>query len=246
LAVLGREFPLGLVRCVTLKQDDELERMLARLQVGEFIFEQPATGDIEYIFKHSVTQEVAYNSLLLERRKLLHERAGVALESMFSGQLEDHLEELAHHYSRSDNIGKAVEYLKRAGKQAVARSAMVEAERHYVRALVLLSGLPEDVERDHRELELQRALGPALMAVKGYAAPEVERAYTRTRELCERLDDPREFFAAIYGLWVRHLVRGELRKAYELAEQLLQRAQRLFAAQLQPKRFSRTPLLLST
>ena len=94
------------------------------LQMAEFIYEQPATGDVEYIFKHALTQEVAYNSLLVERRKLLHERAGEALESMFAGQLEDHLDELAHHYSRSDNVGKAVEYLERAGQQALQRSAL--------------------------------------------------------------------------------------------------------------------------
>jgi predicted ATPase len=75
LAVLGREFPFGLVRRVTLKPDDELERGLSRLQAGEFIYEQVKAGDVEYIFKHALTQEVAYNSLLIERRKLLHERA---------------------------------------------------------------------------------------------------------------------------------------------------------------------------
>ena len=80
--------------------------MLADLQAGEFIYEQPALTDAEYIFKHALTQEVAYNSLLIERRKLLHERAGQALESMFAEQLDDHLGELAHHYSRSDNVNQ--------------------------------------------------------------------------------------------------------------------------------------------
>ena len=128
LAVLGREFPLSLVRRVADgRTDDELERMLADLQLAEFIYEQPAVGDIEYIFKHALTQEVAYNSLLIERRKLLHERAGQALESMFAGQLDDHLDELAHHYSRSDNVAKAVEYLGRAGQQALQRSAYADA-----------------------------------------------------------------------------------------------------------------------
>jgi predicted ATPase len=91
LAVLGREFPLGLVQRVTRKPGDELERRLSRLQAGEFIYEQPAAGDVEYTFKHALTQEVAYNALLVERRKLLHERAGEDLESMFAGQLDDHL-----------------------------------------------------------------------------------------------------------------------------------------------------------
>src|SRR5215469_10871740 len=92
LAVLGREFSLGLVQRVTRKLDDELERMLSRLQAGEFIYEQAAASGVEYTFKHALTQEVAYSALLLERRKLLHERAGDALESMFGEQLDDHLE----------------------------------------------------------------------------------------------------------------------------------------------------------
>src|SRR5208282_5079588 len=166
-------------------------------QLGEFLYEQPAVGDTEYIFKHALTQEVAHNSVLIERRKLLHERAGLALESIFAGQLEDHLDELAHHYSRSDNIAKAVEYLGRAGQQALQRSAYADAINSLTAALDLLPRLPDNPERIQRELLLQLAVGPALMVVKGWGAPEIERAYTRARELCERLGDPPEIFPTL-------------------------------------------------
>src|SRR5262249_20495351 len=83
LAVLGREFSSGLIKHVVVKSDDELQRMLSELQFGEFIYEQPA-GDIEYQFKHALTHEVAYNSLLAERRRLLHERAGRSIEELFA------------------------------------------------------------------------------------------------------------------------------------------------------------------
>jgi predicted ATPase len=225
LAVLGREFSLGLVQRVTRKPEDELGRRLSRLQAGEFIYEQPATGDTEYVFKHALTQEVAYNSLLVERRKLLHERAGLGLESMFAEQLEDHLDELAHHYSRSDNVGKALEYLERAGQQALQRSAYADAIGSLGAATDLLQRLPDGPERIQREVLLQLALGPALSVVMGRAAPEAERAYTRVRELCERLGDPPELFPALFGLWIVYVGRGKLRKACELAEQLLRRAQ---------------------
>jgi class 3 adenylate cyclase/predicted ATPase len=225
LAVLGREFPLGLVQLVTRKPEDELERKLAGLQAGEFIYEQPAAGDIEYIFKHALTQEVAYNALLVERRKLLHQLAGVALESMFAEQLEDHLDELAHHYSRSDNATKAVEYLGRAGQQALQRSAYGDALSSLTAAIDLLQRLPDSAEHVQRELLLQLAIGHAFMAVKGWATSEAERAYTRARELCERLDESPELFRALFGLWIVHLVRGETRTAYELAEWLLRLAQ---------------------
>jgi len=167
LAVLGREFPLALVQRVTLNADDELERKLSRLQAGEFIYEQPAC-DVEYIFKHGLTQEVAYNSLLIERRKQLHERVGLALEALFTGQLEDHLDELAHHYSRSDNVAKAVEYLGRAGQQALRRSAYADAIIKLSGAINVVQKSPDTPERIQRELLLQLAIGPALIAVKGY------------------------------------------------------------------------------
>ena len=81
LAVIGREFPLSLIRAVVPKSEDELNRLLNDLQLGEFIYEQPAVGDTEYVFKHALTQEVAYNSVLMERRQQLHERTGAALET---------------------------------------------------------------------------------------------------------------------------------------------------------------------
>ena len=183
--------------------------MLADLQASEFIYEQPALTGAEYIFKHALTQEVAYNSLLIERRKLLHERAGQALESMFAEQLDDHLGQLAHHYSRSDNVSKAVEYLGRAGQQALQRSAHADAISSLTAAIDLLQRLPDSPERIQRELLLQLALGPALIAVKGWAAPEVERAYTRARELCERLGDPPELFRALSGLCAVHQLQSK-------------------------------------
>ena len=223
LAVLGREFPFGLVRSVTLKPDDDLKRMLSELQLAEFIYEQPAIGDVEYIFKHALTQEVAYNGLLVERRKFLHERTGVALESLFARQLDDHLDELAHHYSHSDNVKKAVEYMGRAGQQALQRSAYAYAIDRLTAAIDLLQRQPESPECNQRELLLQSTVGPAFMAVKGYAAPETERAYTRARELCEQLGDDSQLSPVLWGLCMNHLLGGEYRTAYGLAEQLLRR-----------------------
>ena len=199
--------------------------MLADLRAAEFIYEQPTLTELEYIFKHALTQEVAYNSLLIERRKLLHERAGQALESMFADQLDDHLGQLAHHYSRSDNVSKAVEYLGRAGQQALQRSAHAEAIGGLTAAIDLLQRLPDGPEHVQRELRLQLALGSASIPVTGWAALEVERAFTRARELCERLGNPPELFPALFGLWTMYFIRAEFRAAYELGEQLLQRAQ---------------------
>src|SRR5713101_831373 len=159
LAVLGREFPLGLIRRVVQRSDAELDRMLADLQLAEFTYEQPAFPEVEYIFKHALTQQVAYNSMLGERRKLLHDRAGQAMEVMFAEQLDDHLGELARHYSRSDNVSKAVEYLGRASQQALQRSAYADAISSLSAAIDLLQKRPDSPERSQRELLLQLAVG---------------------------------------------------------------------------------------
>jgi predicted ATPase len=182
-------------------------------------------ANTEYVFKHALTQEVAYNSLLIERRKLLHERAGQALESIFADQLDDHLTQLAHHYRYSENIDKAVEYLGRAGQQAIQRSAHADAINSLSTAIELLQKLPDTALRIQRELPLQLAIGPAFIAVRGWGAPEIERAFERARDLCEQLGDPDAIFLVSNGLWVASFIRADLRVANELAEQLERRAE---------------------
>jgi predicted ATPase len=150
LAVTGKEFSLSLVREVINKPDDEINRMLNDLQLAEFIYEQPAVGDIEYTFKHALTQQVAYNSVLVERRRLLHRRTGAAIESLYRDRLEDHYADLAHHYSLSDDAAKAVEYLRLAAEQAVGRSAYSEAAADLKAAIALLDRLPQGSERARR------------------------------------------------------------------------------------------------
>ena len=143
LAVIGRQFPLSLVRQVITQPEEELYRLLSSLQRKEFLYEQPAFPEVEYIFKHALTQEVAYGTVLHERRKALHERTAQAMEALYSANLDEHYSELAHHYTRSGNTEKAVEYLHLAGQQAVQRSANAEAINHLTTALELLTTLPD-------------------------------------------------------------------------------------------------------
>jgi predicted ATPase len=159
LAVIGRESSLGLLTQVAAYPDMQLVRMLTELRAADFIYEQPSGIGVEYVFKHALTQEVAYNSLLIERRKQIHERAGKVLESIFAAQVDDHLTQLAHHYSHTDNIEKAIEYLGRAGQQAIQRSANADAIVSLTAALDLLQKLPEGSELIQRELLLQLTLG---------------------------------------------------------------------------------------
>jgi predicted ATPase/class 3 adenylate cyclase len=227
LAVIGKEFSLNLLKKVVDQPEEELQRLLSHLQTREFIYEQPAFPDVEYIFKHALTQEVAYNSLLQERRKGLHERTAQAIEEVHHYRLEDHYSELAHHYSRSGNTQKAVEYLQLAGQQAIERSANTEAITHLTTALELLKALPDTSERARQELTLHIALGAPLQATKGYAAPEVGAVYDGARKLCQQLGETPQLFPVLFGLWVFHTVRAEHETARELARHLLSLAQSL-------------------
>jgi class 3 adenylate cyclase/predicted ATPase len=225
LAVIGREFSASLLRQVVPQSEADLHRILARLQAAEFVYEQPAFPDVEYIFKHALTQEVAYNSLLQERRKVLHERTAQAIEEVYRHKLDDHYSALAHHYSRSGNTQKSVDYLHLAGQQAVQRSANEEAIVHLTAALELLKALPDTLERAQQELALQIALGAPLRTTKGYGSPEVEHTFTRARELCQQLGNTPQLFPMLWGLWYVYYVRADYKTAQELATQCLALAQ---------------------
>lgn len=226
LAVIGKVFPWSLLARVVDQPEDTTRCLLARLQAGEFIYEQPAFPEVEYSFKHALTQEVTYGSLLGERRRALHERTAQAIEALFGTQREEHCSELAYHFSRSGNAPKAVEYLYCAGRQAVYRSADAEAADHLTKALTLLATLPDGPERARQELSLQITLGPAWMATRGFAAPEVEATYSRALALCRQLGETTQIFPALLGLRTFYTVHGEHRTARELAEQLLALAEK--------------------
>ncbi len=222
LAVMGKEFQLSLVRAVGARSDDELNRMLGNLQIAEFIYEQPAAGDVEYTFKHALTQEVAYNSVLVERRKQIHERVGGAIEALFAQSIDDHVSELAHHYSRSANARKAVEFLGRAAGQAAERCAYAEARSYLSSALQLLKTLPDDLERARTEIGLEAAMSLMALVLSGSTgSPEVEQSCMRVRRLCERIGDRSRLFDAVFGLRLCCMVRGQLATAKTCAEELI-------------------------
>jgi predicted ATPase len=227
LAVLGREFVLSLARAVSGMSEDELERLILNLQLGDFVYEQPSITDVEYIFKHALTQEVAYNSVLVERRKQLHGLVGQAMELLYSGSIDDHLPDLAHHFSRSANRPKAVEYLRRAGVQAASRGALMQAVQDFEAALDLLKTLPAGHRRDALELQVLNPLGTAYIAVRGYAAPEVGPVFQRARTLCDKIGEPQQQFLVVFGNFAWRIVRGEMDLALALAEEALAMAEKL-------------------
>jgi tetratricopeptide (TPR) repeat protein len=139
--------------------------------------------------------------------------------------LEDHLTELAHHFDRSGNVPKAVEYLGRAGDRAAQQVAYAAAIGYFTRALELLPRLPDGAARDRQELDLQMALSWSVFVVRGPRTPERESAFVRARELCERLGDNAKLMEALLGLAHLHVNRGDFDLARELAERVLAMAQ---------------------
>src|SRR5262249_7948731 len=161
-----------------------------------------------------------------ERRKVLHERTAQAIEGLYRTTLDDHYSDLAHHYRRSGNTEKAIEYLQKAGQQAAQRSANAEAINHLTAALALLQTLPGTAARPRQELSLHLSLGASLMATKGYSAAEVEHTYTRAQELCLQIGEPLQVAQVLFGRWVFNATRGNHTAALALGEQFLAVAQR--------------------
>jgi tetratricopeptide (TPR) repeat protein len=226
LAVIGSEFPLALVLQIVHLPDDRLDRLFDVLQAGEFIYEQPAMGGVEYFFKHALTHDEAYNSLLTERRKLLHERTGQAIEGLYQARLEDHYADLAYHYRSSDNAAKAIEYLRLAGQQAVGRGAYAQALANVVPAIGMIGRLPAGEKRLRAELGVRLMEGSAASASYGISSTERLRAFERVCELSEQLRDDSALLIGLVNVGLVHGGLGEARHTIEIARRCLELAER--------------------
>jgi predicted ATPase len=226
-SVIGKDVPFALLQAVAELPEEDLRRELGHLQTGEFLYETSLFPDLEYTFKHALTHEVAYGSLLQERRRTLHAHILQAIETLRSDRLAEEVDRLAHHALRGELWEKAVEYLHQAGRKAVARSAYREAVEYFRQALEALGHLPETRQTLKQAIDIRIDLGPALMATKGHGAPEVEEIYTKAKDLCERVGEIPKLFPVLWGLSRVYDFRGESQVARDLAEQLLTTAQRI-------------------
>ena len=221
-AALGRSFSYGLISAVAEMPKQKLDGALDQLSKAELIFRRGVPPDAEYTFKHALVQDAAYSTLLRNRRQQLHARIATALETRFPEIAGAEPAVLAQHCTEAGLTDKAVGYLLKAGQQGVARSAMKEAVSQLRKGLDLLANLPNDTRRRQRELDLQITLGQALTASQHYAAPEVGQTYARARQLCEHLNWPPQFVAALNGqLSYQLCVPEDLNWALELANELL-------------------------
>jgi class 3 adenylate cyclase/predicted ATPase len=220
-AVIGREFPHDLLAAVAARPAAELEPPLERLTRSELVFRAGTPAHITYTFKHALVQDEAYGSLLRSNRRNFHRRIAEVLVAHFAATVESEPELVAYHFTAAGLVEPAIEYWRRAGARAALDSANVEAVHHFGQALELLGDLPDTPERARRELTLRIDMGGPLLMTKGHAAPEVEQAYARARELCQKVGDSELLVPALFGLWRYYVGASNLSEMLGLGEQLL-------------------------
>jgi tetratricopeptide (TPR) repeat protein len=203
----------ALIRATAAMPQRQLDEALAHLVNTELIFRRGRPPDADYTFKHSLVQDAVYDTLLHSNRQLLHARIAATLEAQFPELVETQPEVLARHCAEAGLVGKAVGYWLKSGKHAIARGAMIEAVAQLQKGLDLLSILPDRMAYQDEELDVQIAFGRALLAIKGFAAPQPGEAFARARQLCEQLDRRRELGRILIGQFTLRCVRGELTQA---------------------------------
>ena len=197
-SVLGREFPLRLLERVW-DGPAPVGPQLAELTRLEFIHELQGVDDRAFVFKHALTQDVAYDGLLTSLRKRLHEAAGAALEELYEGRLEEAYDRLAHHYSQTDRSDKAVHYLDRFAERAVRTYAHAEAAKALREALVHVERLPAG-ERERRAVDLVLRLVNSLYFLGRFG--ESLDLLQHQEPAVERIDDP--WLSGPFSMWLGH------------------------------------------
>ncbi len=224
-AVIGRQFALSLLAAVASKGPSELEAILTKLVAAGIIFPEERGQERSFSFKHALVRDVAYESLLLARRREWHERIAHALEKHFADIAVSEPDLLAYHFGEAGLLAPACEYRMRAGDQAVSRSAYPEAIAHFSAGLQLAGTLPPP-DRMRRQLDFLLKLGSASAVARGLNSAEMEEAYIRASEIGEQLGDGTRSFQAKWGLWINANLRRKTALARDRASELLTLAQR--------------------
>jgi class 3 adenylate cyclase/tetratricopeptide (TPR) repeat protein len=195
-SVVGKDVPLGLLQAIAELAGDELYAAIGRLQAAEFLYEAGIFPDIEYTFKHALTHDVAYGSLLQDRRRALHDRIVETIERIYADRLAEHVDRLAHHAFLGKDWAKAVTYLQQAGAKAVARSVHREAVSCFEDALTALTHLPETRETVEQAIDLRFDLRNALLPLAEWGRIE---GYLREAEALARTSNDQRRLGSVLG-----------------------------------------------
>lgn len=221
-ATIGRDFSFDVLREASDLEEKTLVKVLDELWQRRVVREHGPHG---YDFSHDRLREVAYAQIPPATRWLLHKRVAQALELLHASDLDRVSAQLAAHYDEAGLTAKAISSYRRAAEVARRVFASDEAIRALERALVLLRDLPETSERDREELSLQLALSSPLFAARGWTAPVLEATLARAKDLAERIGEPEAVIQSLAGLYGVHIVRGNIRRSLQLAEESLRRAE---------------------
>jgi class 3 adenylate cyclase/tetratricopeptide (TPR) repeat protein len=212
-AVIGKDVPYPLLRAIAGMDDTTLRAGLARLQEAEFLYEVQLFPELEHTFKHALTHEVAYGTLLGDRRRSLHAEVVKAIEGLFVDRLTEQIEPLAHHAFRGAVWEKASDYLYQAGAKVAGRSAYREAANYFERALESSRHLPSDQVSKEQTIELRFALRNALWPIG-----EFDRILTHlceARDAAETLADQPKIGRAYSYLTQYYWMVGDYARAIE-------------------------------
>ncbi|MGD8328738.1 MAG: TOMM system kinase/cyclase fusion protein [Acidobacteriota bacterium] len=225
-ATVGREFSYQLIKAASPLEETSLRRELDKLVAAELLYQRARPPESSYLFKHALIQDAAYESMLHKKRQQFHALIAAALRRHFPETERTQPEVLAHHYAQSGDFERAARFGYAAAQKALEASANHEAVAHATTALEAIGHLPETPDNKQLEIKTQMALGPAVMALKGYSAPEMGRAYSRARNLCNDLGQPPELTPVLFGLWTYHVVRAEYATTEEIARQMIDMGER--------------------
>jgi class 3 adenylate cyclase/tetratricopeptide (TPR) repeat protein len=224
-AVLGRNVPVRLLQAVAEMPGEVLREGLARLEAAAFLVQTGAFPEPEYAFSHALTQEVAYRSVLLGRRRVVHSQVLQAMERHYGDRRAEHVEILGHHAMRGERWAEAVAYLREAGGRAVGRSEYVEAAAFFKESLTAAGRLPPGLDRTVNEIDIRFELRNVLWA-RGRLVEGLD--YLRQAEpLAAALKDQRRLARLTAHKSGNYLVLGDNARALECGEEALVLARKL-------------------
>ena len=220
-AAIGREFSYELIAAVAPMPQTQLDDSLVRLSESGLALRRGTPPDAVYTFKHALVQDAAYDSLLKSRRQELHAKIARVIEHRFATVKVTEPEVLAHHFAEAGLADAAIPLWQSAGELASKRWVLNEAISHLNRALELVSALARSSQRDARELELRRRLGPAWMTPKGWAAPEVWTSLHPALALANSLEDRDARVHILGGLSTNVINQGRIAESLPAAQEAL-------------------------
>jgi DNA-binding NtrC family response regulator/tetratricopeptide (TPR) repeat protein len=237
-SVIGRTVPLALLRAVTGRAEAALGADLRGLQAAEFLHETRLVPEVEYTFKHALTQDVAYGRVKPDARRSLHARIVEAIESLYRDRLDEHVERLAYHAARGERWSQAVRYSRRAGAKAFERSANREAAACFEEALAALARLPGNADTLPEAIDIRLAARSVLLQLA--ELPRIERYLREAEALATALGDRGRLAWVWTYMSIAHLFAGNPGEALAVGERALALAEAVGDVGL--KASARTPL----